>query len=837
MRQAELFTDIVLSDQKRKVRVAYYDSKIGSKTLLLVHGFTSFSYTWEKMSTFISPEYRIIWGEVDYHEKISWNEKVEVFVGFLKYLQIKELSIAAHSFNCPLVVEALSSLREFCKIEKLIFLNPIIGSYDVPEFFEILSKYNGNNPLVKFANEDICAYIILKEIFGEEKHIYSDMTNAYADYLRDKGRREYLIQQAKTVISLNHKNIFKALDNINIPALIICGEADKIGSLASGRKLYKLLENSEFKTFDHCGHSPQEEYPERTAHAINKFLRKSFAEEKSEANLSNSELHSVADGLSKQQLHMRNLIEKWSFGSMIILLFMKFIQLLKKLGLKANDNGWRKACGIFLQNEESKFILGSFNLKYYYEDTNIPSTFDDAKTLFINRISDFLQQKSGLHWTMEPKLLTLKRKKLDFTDIIETTFNEAGDLIKLTPYFDPTRQSFDNLHQKELNLFLEHFIDYYNRLKRREVNNIARKMTSHLRRWCLRRRALSFNARLDLKQLIDRVLSATFITFELAPAKDNAKYMRRKFSPPNVKKYRHPGWGLLNMIVRFTPDFKNSDLWVQYHHVPVDGMPMQELLEELKQRWGYTEELLYPNLTNHDSSPEVYYSGGKIFRARMFVDFSKFLAVRKFLNENYQAEMNGPATTASMIIWGLSQHEVFRDAKVLFPIDIEKGVQYADERELSVFLIRPSKYFNNKDTLSGFFRYQREFNQRLADTRLGNSESYEMLELYSMVHPIFYYFAKMFFKESVSDYLGNVGLSMMKNAEMFISPISDLQKNGFLAFGNMSVPTVDGKKAGAVSICGSRHEIKAYIDAVASLAENYDKFLNINFNAGERKND
>ena len=169
MRQAELFTDIVLSDQKRKVRVAYYDSKIGSKTLLLVHGFTSFSYTWEKMSTFISPEYRIIWGEVDYHEKISWKEKVEVFVGFLKYLQIKELSIAAHSFNCPLVVEALSSLREFCKIEKLIFLNPIIGSYDVPEFFEILSKYNGNNPLVKFANEDICAYIILKEIFGDQR--------------------------------------------------------------------------------------------------------------------------------------------------------------------------------------------------------------------------------------------------------------------------------------------------------------------------------------------------------------------------------------------------------------------------------------------------------------------------------------------------------------------------------------------------------------------------------------------------------------------------------------------------------------------------------------------
>ena len=264
---------------------------------------------------------------------------------------------------------------------------------------------------------------------------------------------------------------------------------------------------------------------------------------------------------------------------------------------------------------------------------------------------------------------------------------------------------------------------------------------------------------------------------------------------------------------------------------------MQELLEELKKSWGSTEELIYPNLSNHDSSPEIYYSGGKIFRARMFVDFSKFLQFRNYLNQTYLKEMNGPATAASMIIWGVAKHEMFKKAKVLFPVDIADGVQFADERELSLLLIRPAKYFNSKNELEGFLQYQREFNKRLFATRHGSSDSYEMLDLYSLVHPIFYYLARDFFKESVSDYLGNMGLSMMKNAEMFISPLSDLQKNGFIALGNMNVPTADGGRAGAVSICGSRREIKAYIDAISNLAANFDKFFNININDKGAKND
>ena len=831
LNKSELFTEITLREDSQKFKVAYYDSKIGSKTLLLMSNFTSFPATWQNFAKSISPEYRIIWLDLTGQNELLRKNQAEIYLNFVKSLKLDKLSIVAHAQAGSIALGFLEKLQEITSVEKLILVNPLFRFSEKLDFCKKIANYDADNPLVRFANEDICAYIFLQEFFADKNQILSEHTEMYAKYLRQDRMKELIIQQAKQLLSMNSKHFLKLAGSVNIPTLIIAGEHDAISPLVINRKLHKIIKNSELKIINNCGHLPQLEFPEKCTKIIHKFIEEdntsSVIDDAAEQNTLET------DNISKQQLQLRKLIENWSFSSMIILLFMKFIQLLKKMGLKANDNGWRKATGIFLQNEESKFILGSFNLKYYLDANNIPPQIEDAKTLFISRIGEFLRQQSALHWAIEPTLLLLKRKKLNFTDIIEMTFDEEGNLIKLTPYFDNSRGKFTSLPQKDIELFLNHFIYYYNKQKRRKVNSIARKMTPHFKRWYLRRRALSFNARLDLKELIDRVLTATFITFEVLPKENDPKFMRRKFATPDVKTYRHPGWGLLNMIVRFTPDLKNSDLWVQYHHVPVDGMPMQNLLGELKKQWGETQKLVYPNLTNHDSSPEVYYSGGKIFRARMFVNFSKLSEFRKFLNQNYSQEMNGPATMASLIIWGVAQHSLFKKAKVLFPVDIEEGVQFADERELSLLLIRPAKYFNRKDPFAGFLTFQREFNKRLSDTRSGNSESYEMLDLYSMVHPIFYYLAKYFFKESVSEYLGNMGLSMMKNAEMFISPISDLQRNGFLAMGNMNVPTADGQKAGAVSICGSRKEIKAYIDAISYLAENFEQFLNIN-NIGGR---
>jgi len=151
----------------------------------------------------------------------------------------------------------------------------------------------------------------------------------------------------------------------------------------------------------------------------------------------------------------------------------------------------------------------------------------------------------------------------------------------------------------------------------------------------------------------------------------------------------------------------------------------------------------------------------------------------------------------------------------------------SQERELSMTFVRPNKFFDPLKPLESFILFQREFNRQIAATRSGRSESYELLELYSLMHPIFYYMARYLMPESTGEIVGTLGLSILKNAEMFVSPISDLQLKGFMAIGRINIPTQDGKTAAAVSVCARREYIKYYIRALAQMSQHYREFLNL----------
>ena len=66
---------------------------------------------------------------------------------------------------------------------------------------------------------------------------------------------------------------------------------------------------------------------------------------------------------------------------------------------------------------------------------------------------------------------------------------------------------------------------------------------------------------------------------------------------------------------------------------------------------------------------------------------------------------------------------------------------------------------------------------------------------------------------------------MLRHAEVFIAPVTDLQIRGFLAFGRMDMPCRGGGTAGCVSICGTREQIQAYLAALDRISANYESFL------------
>ena len=94
-----------------------------------------------------------------------------------------------------------------------------------------------------------------------------------------------------------------------------------------------------------------------------------------------------------------------------------------------------------------------------------------------------------------------------------------------------------------------------------------------------------------------------------------------------------------------------------------------------------------------------------------------------------------------------------------------------------------------------------------------------------MIHPLFYRLAQRWMPESMGEFVGSMGLSILRDADIFISPLSDLQVNGFMTIGDLAHPTGDGGTAGAVSVCGTRDQIRFYQEAMTDLAKNYRRFL------------
>ena len=808
------------------ISIAYTDSGGGQPPVLFIHGFASSSFSWMKMIGYMPRKLRFItidlkgygYSEKKCDDQLSPFDQSMIVSEFIRQMKLENLVIVGHSMGGAISLLTLFNEDIRSKTRKLILLDSAGFLQKLPDFIDDITAASPDNAIIKMADEELLVSLVLKQAFYDHKKIDDEAIREYSRILRQDNAKECLYASAKQIAIANTKSFHEKIRTISTHTLIVWGREDIIIYLSDALKLKADLKNSELKIIPKCGHSPHEEMPLETAGILSEFIGVHFdtAPDKPRPDMT-----------APRKIKMRRLIDHWSVGMFFMIVIIKFLQLLKTIGFKAKETGWRKVTGIFMRKEHSKFILASFRMNYA-EKNSPPETIAAAKKILIGRLADFIRKNPACHWALDWGFFMARRKKLLFTDIVEAKITGEGRMLELTPFFDETSRNFPLLKDETKEGLLAEMIEIYN-----ETGNISDRkrpwiIYKRLRRWARRAKGLSFSGHQELRHLIDRLMNSSFVQFDTLPD-DPSKFTRRRMATPDMRRCSHPGFGLLNIVCRFTSNYYESDLWFQYHHVSVDGMPMQEMLQDLKKEWGAVGPVKYPALSSSAAKPESLYHGHNLFRARIYVSFERFLKFRKHLNEKYYVEMGGPATVSSMIIWGLAQQDYFRERKFVSPVDSSLIMDPSTGRNISFIVIRPKKFFNEAVPLNGFLKYQREFNQRLFATSIGKSESHELLELYALMHPLFYQFTSKVMPKTLGELVGTAGLTILKNAEMFISPISDLHINGFTAIGNMAMPTEDGRTAGAVSICGSRKQIHEYIKAINHITENYHEFMFQNY--------
>ena len=259
---------------------------------------------------------------------------------------------------------------------------------------------------------------------------------------------------------------------------------------------------------------------------------------------------------------------------------------------------------------------------------------------------------------------------------------------------------------------------------------------------------------------------------------------------------------LLSIVIR-VHEAGGCDVWMRCNHAGIDGVPAQELLSRLEMAWGKSP-VLYPTPQEFEpfARPRGCGAGAApdIAEVQTFLDFAPVIAWRKARN----ATLPEPMTLSAALMWRLSRHERF--ARLHIGTTVEVAASGPLSRGVGVVVARPGAL-----PADGLAEFVREFNRQMELTRRRESAACRTLDAVARVHPRLAGDLLRHTLHTQPKAFGTLAITMIKDAKVFGAPIADAgHRDGFLAIGDVGLPTADGRRVGCVCIKGPRTVIAEY---------------------------
>ena len=272
-----------LSEGTKKVRLAYRDKGSG-KPVLLLHGFGASSYTWRHVEpALVTAGHRVLtvdlkgFGQSDkpINENYSIFDQAALISQFIEQLNLKNVTVVGHSLGggVTLVLALEKDKKKRKRISKIVLIDSVAYSQNIPIAFSILRTPVLGKLSSSLVPLDVQARVALRLAYFDNSKFNSQDVKNYADPLKDKGSRHAMIQTARKILPENLPELSNRYKTIQIPALIIWCDHDKVIKPNIGLRLHNDLPNSIFRVVRRCGHLPQEEKPQRTIALLEDFLK------------------------------------------------------------------------------------------------------------------------------------------------------------------------------------------------------------------------------------------------------------------------------------------------------------------------------------------------------------------------------------------------------------------------------------------------------------------------------------------------------------------------------------------------------------------------------------
>ena len=117
----------------------------------------------------------------------------------------------------------------------------------------------------------------LLEAYNHSPVIDDALIQRYRELALRAGTREATIKRFASYVSMDYQGQKVDLSAISQPTLVLWGQEDVLIPVVTASRFYEALPDARLVTYEHAGHMPMEEFPERSAADVRIFLQEQLA--------------------------------------------------------------------------------------------------------------------------------------------------------------------------------------------------------------------------------------------------------------------------------------------------------------------------------------------------------------------------------------------------------------------------------------------------------------------------------------------------------------------------------------------------------------------------------
>ena len=254
----------------------HYQEKGAGTPLLLIHGYTSSTYSWKDVFEPLSRKFRVIAVDLkgfgfsakpdgDYTRRAQ----AVLIAHLLDHLKIDKAWLCGSSMGGEVALNV--ALRNPERVAGLILIDSagveVEGAGSLAPGYLLVPGVGRLLTALALTSDKLVREGLQKSFYDDTK-VTPELVAVYHRPLKTRGGQ---LASLRARTQFAQFPIEAELGKINAPALLIWGAEDELIPVAAGRKMNALINNSQLVVIEKCGHLPQEEMPGRVLAEITKF--------------------------------------------------------------------------------------------------------------------------------------------------------------------------------------------------------------------------------------------------------------------------------------------------------------------------------------------------------------------------------------------------------------------------------------------------------------------------------------------------------------------------------------------------------------------------------------